>query len=92
MKEYKYNGEAFFIEDTDACEIKVSDKINSVSVSLNGGGPSVYKVSTVKVGWWWYTNTMEKSVARACRELIDHRNSISKEVACKDLHEFVDSL
>ena len=26
MKEYKYEGETFLIEDTDACEIKVSDK------------------------------------------------------------------
>ena len=32
MKEYKYNGESFFIEDTDACEIKVSDKTNSDSL------------------------------------------------------------
>ena len=78
MKEYKYNGEVFFIEDTDACEIKVSDKVNSVSVSLNSGGPSVYKVSAVKGGWWWHTNTAEDSVARACRELIDHRKSISR--------------
>ena len=31
MKEYKYEGETFLIEDTDACEIKVSDKTNSVS-------------------------------------------------------------
>ena len=92
MKEHKYDGETFFIEDTDACEIKVSDKTNSVSVSLNSGGPTVYKVSTVKGGWWWHTNTVEESVARACRELIDYRNSISNDVACDALHKYVESI
>ena len=92
MKEYKYNGESFFIEDTDACEIKVSDKTKSVSVTLNSGSPSVYRVSTVKGGWWWYTNTVEESVARACRELIEHRSSISQEVACEALHKYVENL
>ena len=35
MNEYKYKGESFFLEDTDACEIKVSDTTHSVSVTLN---------------------------------------------------------
>ena len=92
MKEYKYKGETFLIEDTRACEIKVSDKVNAVSVILNSGGPSVYKVSTVKGGWWWHTNTVQESIARACRELIDHRSTTPTEKACEDLHTFVDSL
>ena len=92
MKEYKYKGELFLIEDTDACEIKVSDKTNSVSVTPNIGGPSVYRISTVKGGWWWHTNTVEESVARACRELIEYRNSISQEVACEALHKYVENL
>ena len=92
MKEYKYRGETFLIEDTSACEIKVTDKVNTVSATLNSGGPSVYKVSTVKGGWWWHTNTVEESIARACRELVDHRSATSAEVACEDMHKFVESL
>ena len=92
MKEYKYKGELFLIEDADACEIKVSDKTNFVSVTPNIGGPSVYRVSTVKGGWWWHTNTVEESVAQACRELIEYRNTISQEVACETLHKYVENL
>ena len=92
MKEYKYNGQSFLIEDTTACEIKVSDKVNTVSVTLNSSGPSVYRVSTVKGGWWWHTNTVQESIAQACRELIEHRSVTPSEVACEDLHKFVESL
>ena len=92
MKEYKFKGESFLVEDTKACEVKVSDKANTVSITLNRGGPSVYRVSTVKGGWWWHTNTVEDSIARACRELIDHRSTTPTEKACEDLHTFVDSL
>ena len=92
MKEHKYKGESFLIEDTGACEIKVSDKTNTVSVTPSSGGPSVYRVSTVKGGWWWHTNTVEESVARACRELIDYRGTISKEAACEALHKYVEDL
>ena len=92
MKEYKFKGESFFVEDTNACEVKVSDKANTISITLNSGGPSVYRVSTVKGGWWWHTNTVDESIQRACRELIEHRSTTPPEKACKDLHTFVDSL
>jgi len=92
MKEYVYKGERFEIEDADACELKVSDKINTVTITLNTGGPSVYRVSTVKGGWWWHTNTVEESVRRACEELIQAREAIPPEVACDDLRKFVDDL
>ena len=92
MNEYKHKGESFLVEDTKACEIKVSDRVNTVSVTLNSGGASVYRVSTVKGGWWWHTNTVQESIERACRELIDHRNATSSEEACEDLHKFVESL
>ena len=52
----------------------------------------MYKVSTAKGGWWWHTNTVEESVARACRELIEYRSSISKEAACEALHKYVEDL
>lgn len=92
MKEYVYNGQRFEVEDSDACELKVSDKMNTVTITLNRGGPSVYKVSTVKGGWWWHTNTVEQSVRRACQELIEAREAIPPEVACGDLRKFVDDL
>lgn len=92
MKEYIYNGERFEIEDTDACALKVSDKVNTVTITLNSGGPSVYRVSTVKGGWWWHTNTVEESVRRACRELVEARKAIPPEVACGDLHKFAEGL
>ena len=92
MKEYTYKGESFLIEDTGACEIKVSDKANTLSITLNSTGSSVYKVSTVKGGWWWHTNTVKESIERACRELVDHRGTVPREVACEELHKFVESL
>ena len=92
MKEYVYNGERFEVDDADACALKVSDKINTVTITLNSGGPNVYQVSTVKGGWWWYTNTVEESVRRACQELVKAREAIPPEVACGDLHKFVDNL
>ena len=92
MKEYKYEGETFQVEDLDGSEVKVSDGLNTVSITFNKGGPSLYRVSTIKGGWWWHTNTPEESLNRACRELIEHRKSISPEEALKGLSEFVDNL
>ena len=92
MKEYIYEGRPFLVEDAGACEIKVSDKTNAVSITLNASGPSVYRVSTVKGGWWWYTSTVQESVERACRELIDHQAAIPAEAACEDMHKFVAAL
>ena len=48
MKEYKYQGETFQVDDSGGCEIKVSDGQNTISITPNNDGPSVYKVSTVK--------------------------------------------
>lgn len=92
MKEYGYKGEVFYVEDTNACEIKVSDKVNSVSITPNPTDASVYRVSTVAGGWWWHTNTVEQSVQKACSVLIDHREKTSSQTACEELHEFVESL
>lgn len=91
-KEYKFDGEPFFVDNSAGCQINVSDKFKAVSITPNNGGPSVYKVSTVKGGWWWHTNTVEESVNRACRELIESRKAISPEDACAALGEFVDQL
>ena len=92
MKEYKYNGEIFSVEDTKACEIRVSDKVSTVSITLNESDASVYKVSTVKGGWWWHTNSVEQSIERACRALIDHRKATPSEAACEALHKFVEAI
>ena len=59
-------------------KLKVSDKANTLSITLNSTGSSVYKVSTVKGGWWWHTNTVEESIERACRELVDHRGTVPR--------------
>lgn len=92
MKEYKYQGETFYVDDSGSCEIKVSDKVNTISITPNSDGPSVYKVSTVKGGWWWHTNSVKESVDRACRDLLESRNATTPEEACKALGEFVASL
>ena len=92
QKKYEYQGETFSIEDTDNCEIKVSDGFNVLSITPNSGGPSVYRVSTVKGGWWWHTNTVEESIDRACRDLIESRKDVTSEEACKALHEYVRGL
>ncbi len=62
MAEYEYQAETFLVEALDNCEIKVSDGINNESITLNSGGPTVYKVSTVKGGWWWHHDTVEDAV------------------------------
>ena len=93
MKEYKYsNGEVFQVDYADECEIKVTDGKNILSITLNTEGASTYRVSTVKGGWWWYTNTVEESVNRACRELIDSRSATSSDEACRAMQDFVDQL
>ena len=92
MAEYEYQGEKFQMDDSGSCEIKVSDNANTISITPNTAGPSVYRVSTVKGGWWWYTNTVKESVERACRELVESRTNISKGDACKELSEFVKNL
>ena len=91
-KKYEYRGETFYIEDTDKCEIKVSDGVNVLSITPNAAGSSVYRVSTVKGGWWWHTNTVKESVERACRDLLESRKGITPEEACEDLHEYVKGL
>ena len=92
MKEYEYAEEKFELEDTGQCQISVTDGLNTVFVSPNESDASVYKVSTVNGGWSWHTNSVKESVDRACRVLIDHSRSTSKETACKELREFVDDL
>ena len=92
MKEYKYKGEMFQVGATDSCELKVSDKVNTISITPNTGGPSVYRVSTLKGGWWWHTNSVEQSIDRACQELVESRTAISPEEACKALSEFANNL
>lgn len=92
MKEYEFQGETFQVDASGGCEMKVSDKENTITISLNNGGPSVYKVSTVKGGWWWHTNTVEESLNRACRELLESRKAIAPEDACKALTDFVEAL
>ncbi len=92
MKEYKYQDETFQVDDSGGCEIKVSDRVHTISITPNKDGPSGYKVSTIKGGWWWHTNSVQESVDRACRELIESRTAISPEDACKALSEFVQDL
>ena len=92
MKEYKFSGETFQIDNTDECETKVSDGKNTLLITLNTGGPSTYKVSTVKGGWWWHTNTVEESVNRACQDLIDSRAATPPVDACQAMQEFVEKL
>ena len=52
MKEYKYQDETFQVDDSGGCEIKVSDRVHTISITPNKDGPSGYKVSTIKGGWW----------------------------------------
>ncbi len=93
MTQYEYNGETFFIDDAaDTCEIKVSDKTNTVSITLNQNGASTYRVSTIEGNWWWHTSTVEESVNRACRVLIDYEKATPSEEACADMHKFVKNL
>ena len=92
MAKYEYLGETFQIADSDNCEIKVSDGTNTVSITLNSGGPTVYKVSTVKAGWWWHHDSVEDAVRRACQELVKARAGVNREDACKEMSEFVASL
>ena len=92
MAKYEYQGEPFKIVDTGNCEIKVSDDINTVSVTLNSGGPTVYKVSTVKAGWWWHHDSLKEAVIRACRELVKAKTDVGPDDACKEMSEFVDGL
>ena len=92
MAKFEYQGETFQVDATDTCEIKVSDGTNNVSITLNNGGPTVYKVSTVKGGWWWHLDTLESSVNRACQELVKARADINSDDACKSMSEFVDNL
>ena len=91
-KKYQYQGETFQVEDTDNCEIKVSDGVTVLSITPNTGGPSIYRVSTVKGGWWWHTNTVEESINRACLDLIESRKSTKPEEACDALHNYVKNL
>lgn len=92
MAKYEYQGQTFQVDATDTCKIEVSDGANVVSITLNSGGPTVYKVSTVKGGWWWHHDTVEDSVERACRELVKARADINSDDACKSLLEFVENL
>ena len=92
MPEYEYLGDTFQIIDSDNCEITVSDGTNTVSITLNRGGPTVYKVSTVKAGWWWHHDSVEDAVKRACQELVKARTDVNSDDACKELSEFVANL
>lgn len=92
MAKYEYQGETFELAESDDCEIKVSDGTNTVSITLNRGGPTVYKVSTVKGGWWWHHDSMQDAVNRACLELGKARTDVSPDDACKEMSEFVANL
>ena len=92
MDKYDFQDETFELVDSGDCEIKVSDEKNTVSITLNRGGPTVYKVSTVKGGWWWHHDSMQDAVDRACRELVKARSDVNADDACKEMSEFVDGL
>ncbi len=92
MAKYEYQGQTFQVDVADTCKIEVSDGANVVSITLNSGGPTVYKVSTVKGGWWWHHDTVEDSVKRACQELVKARADINSDDACKSMLEFVENL
>ena len=72
--------ESFLVEGIDNCEIKVSD---AVLITLNSGGPTVYKVSTVKGGWWWH-HDVEDAVKRACQELLKAQTPIQMTRRCQN--------
>ena len=92
MAKYEYAGETFQVDSADECEIKVTDGTNTISITLNAGGPSVYKVSTVKGGWWWHHDTVESSINQACQELVKARSAVNPSDACKEMSEFVEKL
>ena len=92
MAKYEYQGETFQVDATDTCKIEVSDGANTVTITLNSGGPTIYKVSTVKGGWWWHHDTVEDSVRRACRELVKARADVDSDEACKSMSEYVAKL
>ena len=92
MEEYKNKGEVFYVEDTNACEIKVSDKVNTVSITPNPTTLVCTESRRLQVVGWWHTNTVEESVQKACSVLIDHREKTSSQAACEELHKFVETL
>lgn len=91
---YIYSGEKFQVDDSADCEVKVTNGINTVLITYNNTGSSVYRVSLMGTDTWWALNTPEESVVQACRGLAKYRakTSNSPEDACKALHEFVEQL
>ena len=89
MAAYKYQDETFEVDNADSCEIKVSDGTNTVSITTEVVG---YRVHAVAGNWGWNISNVAQAVDKACQELIDSRTRASREDACKQLLEFVDSL
>ena len=90
MAAYKYQDETFEVDKGDSCEIKVSDGTNTASITTEVVGYRVHAVG--RNNWGWNIPNVAQAVNKACQELLDSRTRTSREDACKELLEFVDSL
>ncbi len=89
MKEYKYEGEKFQIQQVGECEIKISDIQNTVSITAKGAR---FKVHSITEGGGWTLDSPSEALPYACRELLAKRRFPEVEDACKALSQFYDNL
>lgn len=89
MKEYKYEGETFQIQQVGECEIKVSDDKNTVSITAKGAR---FKVHSITGGGGWTLDSPSDALPYACGELLAKRRFPERQDACEALSKFYDSL
>ena len=99
MKTYKYNGETFQITQDADCNLVVSDKGNTVLVTVGHsksgyGNTATYEVylpnNTSEVSF--KSTEIEKAVNEACALLAKYRTEFTQEELGKSLSEFYDNL
>ncbi len=99
MKEYKYEGEPFYIEDIGGCEVKVSraDGDDAFWIRHSGELKAPYVAVDSNHDGLWHTATVNEALDSACSELLARaqerkREEVTPEQACVNLREFVRTL
>ena len=93
MKDFKYGGSVFHIEQDGDCNLLVTDGTNSVSVEVNRNLGEELFVYRLQNGQGWQASIEKGAVEGACKKLIQLRaQRPTHEELCKSLSDFYDNL
>ena len=87
--EYIYNGEKFIVTKPDACQMRVSAKGLTATISIN---TSTRRYRESLQGWGTDQPTLDRALNSACRRILKNSRRPSPKELCSDMDKFYKSL